>query len=191
MKVNIGPYIHYYTTRRTEDWWYRWRYDKFDFEVDDKDRLDLFVEWILDKWQDILNLTINQIQDRRKRKEKIHIDNYDTWGMDHTLALIILPMLKQLQATKHGAPITDDSDVPEELRSTNAPQTENEWDTDDLFFKRWDWIMNEMIFAFEHIIDTDWEHELILNDKEAYDAIQKRIEDGLHLFGKYYRGLWD
>ena len=58
-------------------------------------------------------------------------------------------MLRQLRETKHGAPYTDDADVPEELRKSAAPPTEHEWDTDDNHFKRWDWILDEMIFSFE------------------------------------------
>ena len=46
----------------------------------------------------------------------VKIDRYDTWSMDHTLADIILPMLKQLRDTKHGSPMVDVEDVPEELR---------------------------------------------------------------------------
>jgi molybdopterin molybdotransferase len=44
----------------------------------------------------------------------------------------------------------DDIDVPEELRSTSAPPKENEYDTDANHFARWDWVMDEMIFAFEY-----------------------------------------
>ncbi len=68
-------------------------------------------------------------------------------------------MLKQLQASKHGAPNVDDEDVPEglNLRSTEAPPKENEWDTDDNWHKRWDWVMDEMIFSFERHVDTKWE----------------------------------
>ena len=87
----------------------------------------------------------------------VKIDYWDTWSMDHTLGLIALPMLKQLQTKKHGAPFVDDEDVPEELKSTSAPAKENEWDTDDNHFKRWDWVMDEMIFAFEHHLNKDWE----------------------------------
>ena len=100
----------------------------------------------------------------QKIMDKIHpkidyvkIDRWDTWSMDHTLGQIALPMLKQLQATKHGAPFVDDEDVPEELKSTSAPAKENEWDTDENHFKRWDWAMNEMIFAFENSINREWE----------------------------------
>jgi hypothetical protein len=89
----------------------------------------------------------------------VKIDRWDTWSMDHTLGQIALPMLKQLNATKHGAPFVDDEDVPEGLglRSTEAPAKENEWDTDENHFKRWDWVMNEMIYAFEHHTNRGWE----------------------------------
>jgi hypothetical protein len=77
--------------------------------------------------------------------------------MDHTLGQIALPMLKQLKEKKHGGPSTDDEDVPEELKSTSAPPKENEWDTDENWHKRWDWVMDEMIFAFEHHLDDKWQ----------------------------------
>ena len=47
------------------------------------------------------------------RIEYVKIDRWDTWSMDHTLGMIALPMLRQLKATKHGAPLVDDEDVPE------------------------------------------------------------------------------
>jgi hypothetical protein len=87
----------------------------------------------------------------------VKIDRWDTWSMDHTLGLIVLPMLKQLQEKKHGGPFVDDEDVPEELKSTSAPSKENEWDIDENWHKRWDWVMNEMIFAFEHHLDDKWQ----------------------------------
>lgn len=95
----------------------------------------------------------------KKRNIKVRIDDYDTWSMDHTLALIILPMLKQLKATKHGAPNVDDDDVPEHLRSTAAKPKEEEWDVDEFHFQRWDYVIDEMIFAFESIVDESWEEQ--------------------------------
>lgn len=102
------------------------------------------------------------VETKRKRNIKVKIDYYDTWSMDHTLAYIILPMLKQLRDTKHGSPCVDDADVPEELRSTAPGARDNckeEWDTDDNFHKRWEWVLNEMIFAFERELDDTWEDE--------------------------------
>jgi len=141
----------------------------------------------------------------------IKIDRYDTWSMDHTLADIILPMLRQLKATKHGAPHTDDSDVPEYLQSHMAQPREHEWDTDDLHFMRWDWILNEEIWAFEQLTKDDaesqffdhsecdpgrkpWDDEgykKVKYDKEGHAAWQARMDNGFRLFGKYYRCHWD
>jgi hypothetical protein len=114
--------------------------------------------------------------------------------MDSTLANIILPMLKQLKETKHGSPFTDMEDVPEHLRGT----TTEDWDAQHTFdfynehkinegindiHARWNWIMDEMIFAFEmKVKDADW--------AASWEECQ-RMENGFRLFGKYYQGLWD
>ena len=147
-------------------------------------------------------------KDEKKRKIKIEIDPYDTWALDHTLSLIAVPLLKQLKETKHGAPPVDDEDVPEELRSTSAKPKENEWDIDSNHFARWDWVMDEMIWAHEQVVkddDSEFYDESNVDtskpffeqveqtkfNSEGYDAYNKRIDNGLRLFGKYYRGLWD
>ena len=117
-------------------------------------------EWV-DKWSDRLTPISKAIQwvwSKVDRKiDYVKIDRWDTWSMDHTLSYIILPMLKQLKESKHGSPFVDDEDVPEELKSTSAPPKENEWDTDENHFKRWDYALDEMIFAFEHKVDDSWQ----------------------------------
>ena len=114
-----------------------------------------------DKWVNFLQPICKGLQTFldfvHPKIDYVKVDKWDTWSMDHTLGMIALPMLKQLQLSKHGAPNVDDEDVPEELKSTSAPAKENEWDVDGNHFKRWDWVMNEMIFAFEHHLDTKWE----------------------------------
>jgi hypothetical protein len=82
------------------------------------------------------------------RTVDVRVDPSDTWSLDNTLAHIILPCLKQLKETKHGHPLADNEDVPEELRSTSAPPLEHEWDVDANAEARWNWIMDEMIWAF-------------------------------------------
>jgi hypothetical protein len=99
--------------------------------------------------QKVLNLIYPKI-------EYVKIDRWDTWSMDHTLAYIILPMLKQLKESKHGAPNVDDEDVPRELWSIYALPKE-EYDVDGNHFKRWDWVLDEMIFAFERKNDDTWQ----------------------------------
>jgi hypothetical protein len=116
---------------------------------------------------------------------KVRIDSWDTWSMDETLAPIILPMLKQLKETKHGAPWTAVEDVPTHLRPTAEEVLEYTKDatTDEHFFERWDWVLDEMIHAFEQKCTDDW----VEQDVEE----QKRISNGFRLFGKYYENLWD
>jgi hypothetical protein len=119
-------------------------------------------EWV-DRWADRLTPIsgfINRVLDWiHPRVEYVRIDPWDTWSMDSTLAPIVLPMLRQLQATKHGSPNVDDEDVPEHLRSTVAPPKENEWDIDANHHARWDWVLTEMIFAFEMKSRGDWASE--------------------------------
>ena len=85
-----------------------------------------------------------------KRVEEVHIDEYDVWSLDHTLALIIRPALLILKENKQGAPIVVQEDVPEELRMTEAEERlfNKEGETDDRFFERWDYVLDEMIWAF-------------------------------------------
>jgi len=158
------------------------------------------------------------IDSKKGRTVKVHIDDYDFWNADETMSYIILPILKKLKEDKQGAPYVDDEDVPEELRSTSAPPKENKWDTDANHFKRWDYALDEMIFAFETKVGKhkDWEDQfhsgnidfefekredgtLLMvrgeNDTSNFDLegkkkYQERITNGFRLFGKYYEGLW-
>ena len=171
-------------------------------------------EPIIDKWSDRLTPICQGIQ---KVLDFIHpkinyvkIDRWDTWSMDYTLSFIVVPMLKQLKETKHGAPFVDDEDVPEELKSTSAPPKENDYDTDENHFKRWDWALNEMIWSFEQNLDTNSEEKFfdhaewdekekdfgknlhkIKIDQVGLKVHQDRKANGFRLFGKYYQGLWD
>ena len=113
-----------------------------------------------------------------KKIDYVKIDKWDTWSMDHTLGLIVLPMLKQLQASKHGSPNVDDEDVPEELKSTSAPPKENEYDTDENHFKRWDYVLDEMIFAFECKVDNTWEEKFRSGEIDHKTVACKWDENG-------------
>jgi len=187
-----------------------------------------YKEPLIDKWSDRLHPICEAL---RKVLDTIHpkidyikIDYWDTWGMDNTLAPIILPMLKQLRETKHGSPFVDLEDVPEHLRTTGT----QEYDVQSVFdfykedksydddypniHTRWNWVLDEMIWAFEQKADDDAEGRFFdhseCDDKFPWDidsnyqsklkvdwvglkAWQKRKENGFRLFGIYYEALWD
>jgi hypothetical protein len=106
---------------------------------------------------------IGRYKDEGERHEHVVIHHDDTWNMDHTLALIVLPMLKQLKATKHGAPYVEMPDRPEHLQCYKEPE---DYDTDKFHFEAWDWVMGEMIFAFQHKVNDDWTEEFFTENKE-------------------------
>jgi len=148
-------------------------------------------EWV-DRWADRLmpiSNAINRVLDWiHPRIEYVKIDPWDTWSMDSTLAPIVLPMLRQLKATKHGAPNVADEDVPEHLRSTAAGPKDNEWDTDSNHFLRWDWALAEMIFAFEMKCRDDWQSDFHSGEIDMrwvpVDAENNEVPKGEH---RYYR----
>lgn len=175
MKVKIGKYVNYigpYQIAETLFFWTEHKYKIAFWLAENKDGSD-----------SILTNLCNWIYSKRKRTIKVVLDPWDTWDLDSTLAYIIAPALKQLKTHKISATYVDDEDVPEELRSTSCAPKKTEWETDDNHFKRWDWVLDEMIWSFEnHIQQYEVEYE-----KEDYD----RKKNGFRLFGKYYANLWD
>ena len=200
MKIYINNYkdhwISPYTILDYMFFWTDWskcsRDKSVQAAIDDMNGTKKYVEhpaWV-EKWSDRLmpiSVAIQWVWDKIDRKiNYVKIDRWDTWSMDHTLAHIILPMLKQLHANKHGAPNVDDEDVPDNLKSTSAPPKENEWDTDDNHFKRWDYVLDEMIFAFEHKVDDSWEDAYRSGDIDTIwvpvDNEGKEVPKGEHKF---------
>jgi len=132
--------------------------------IEDKDYVD-HPEWV-ERWANRItpiSTAIRVVLDFIHPPIKyVKIDRWDTWSMDHTLSYIILPMLKQLSETKHGAPYTEDFFDDSECGDEKFP-----WDKDGQYLSK------------------------IKVDNEGLEAHQKRKANGFKLFGKYYQNLWD
>lgn len=211
MKIHIGPYLNYFGPYQAAD--------LLQHVGVSEERCDKIGDYLAKTWFGDL---LNRIHDCKKRKVKIRIDEYDSWSADHTLALIILPVLKQLKETKHGS-----SGKIEEFAMTSeagsqycfdfyAEDDDKAWEAGH---KKWDETLDKMIWSFEQILDDNWEDQywtqkpiIDLNDypEDAdsvckplrwkqpgicdWDGMQKhqmKIAEGLELFGKHYRDLWD
>lgn len=230
MKVYIGPYINWVGPYQIADMIFFWveKYPeeelekRWDYKLHDK-----FGTWLASTW---VTGFCEWIQSFRKRKVEVRIDNYDVWSMDSTLTPIILPMLKKLKEVKHGSGFIDLEDVPESMRCTDT----EEWDSQQVFefyrepnlqnvkcdiHTRYEWVLDEMIWAFEQLNDDDWEDQYWITHPEIdfteqpedkgktskplrwkvqgeadWEGMQKhrdRIQNGLRLFGKYFQTLWD
>jgi hypothetical protein len=243
MKVTIGPYRRWFGPYQLAElicFWVKNRPDEDGFPCkpdwvhsfgefiahgsiapdDEVGKHNLFRDNRKHTW---LYKLLSWIEEKKpERTIKVKIDRWDLWSADHTMSCIILPLLKGLKEGKHGAPGTDDEDVSEDLRSTSAPQLSEE-DTsqgvvDDNYFLRWEYVLDEMIFAFNTSAgdNQDWEDQFSSGemdnqfikqensnfrmvrgeghtyevDWDARKAYQARITNGFRLFGKYYQGLW-
>lgn len=136
-------------------------------------------------------------KDGSERKISVKLHKWDSWNADHTIAIIAHPLLVQLKETKHGSPQVDIEDVPDDLKDKDT-------------HRRWDWVLDEIIFAMQEIAKDDngdsqfYDHsevdeskdfmtqvKQIKVDREGLEAYHKRIQNGCVLFGKYFQALWD
>jgi len=224
MKVRIRKYPTWFGPHQLIDAIFFWAKEKDELGTNrEADWVYNVGKWYSDTWLGNLHFKLadHYMQWKESRRVKVELDPWDTWSMDHTLAEIVLPMLIQLKQTKHGAPNVEQEDVPENLRAGKLELElyAKNGTTDALFFKRWDWVLDEMIFAFNSKLE-DWEdqfhsgeHDILWEpvehngekmfemqkgpndthewDQEGHRAYQHRINNGFRLFGKYYEALWD
>ncbi len=166
----------------------------------------------------------------KERKINVDIEKFDTWSLDHTLALIILPALMQLKATKHGVPseFADVGGTNESMQDSFDFYKESSNDAFNEKVKQWDEVFDKMIWSFQQLVMDDYDalyhhgkanYDFVKTDKTYpnpvtgvheptyqlvdknpedhwYDHVghqlhEERIQEGLELFGKYYRALWD
>ena len=150
---------------------------------------------------------------------KIRIDDYDLWSADVTIGYVVHAVLVKLKEVKQGSPVVDDVDVPEHLRDGDI--IKNDPNAVSKTHEKWDWVLDEMIFAFEHIGPRAeaWEREYetgefgkwtfeeiegrpgfksvnidmgtYVSDDKGKAKVRERIQNGLMLFAKYHGGLWD
>lgn len=151
MKIHIGPYrSDLIPVNRWEKRYEYWRRpETYYLPEEEYTKYDKIVFNFFDKLSDLLR-PINRWWNNRARKIKVHIDYYDVWSADHTLAMVIAPTLKKLKEHQHGYPHVDDEDVPEELRMTDEDRKKLEHDgtVDSKHEARWNYILDEMIWAF-------------------------------------------
>lgn len=196
MKVNIGPHPNWFGPYQLAEKIVFW----------DQDLAYKLGDWLAETW---IGSFLTWVYSKRKRKVVVKLDPYDAWNVDHTLALIAHPLLVRLKENKHSFGFVDDEDVPEELKSTNAPPKEDQWSHDNNAEKRYEWVLNEVIYSFAELISDEGESKFfdhsgvdekaelmdqihqIKVDREGLKAYQDRVQNGFRLFGKYYRTFWD
>ena len=214
MKVYIGPYKSWLGPYQLADKILFWKNKDrvFGEENPDADAIDKLGDKLSKiKW---LNSFLTWLDSKKKRRIYVKVDSYDCWSAEHTLALVIHPVLLKVKECKHGSPLVDDEDVPEHLSSTVKPRTQEEIDrghADENHHLRWDWVLDEMIWTFEQYLLEDWEDQyhsgdhdikiidgrLELGENDTFkidyaglNSHHERMNNGRRLFAKYYESLW-
>lgn len=175
MKVNIGPYKGDLIPVRSWERSYEWfRSENYSHAEKDWKWFDKIIykgfDWL---WE--LALPINRWANQRKRKIKVHIDNYDIWSADHTLALIIHPVLLKLRENKQGSPNVALEDVPAELHPSEPAGPDNGY-TDSTVHERWAYVLDEMIWAFEQCLKDDKGDDQFHHNPEQLEMVFVPIE---------------
>ena len=132
-------------------------------------------------------------QDIYEPEVDVTIDPPDVRDLSHTLAHVIAPALVAMGRDKGGAPLVDNEDVPKKLHMPEGFSQE-QGQVDEHWFDRWDYILEEMVWAFEQIKDHNDGFNVTFQREIPYQPVggewDDRIQNGLRLFGKYYRSFW-
>jgi len=123
---------------------------------------------------------------QKLRIEYVHVDRFDVYNMDNTLAKIIHPMLLELKNQDTSYPIlgseyndcfSTELQIPDDF--------DTEFDDNFILKQRWTYVLDEMIYAFGLIAGEEYYNH---RDNEE---ITNRMNRGLEYFGKFYTCLWN
>jgi hypothetical protein len=153
---------------------------------------DKFGDWLSETW---VHKFLEWIHSKKKRIEIVKIHDYDMWNLDHSLALVILPLLKKFRSSE---------------RWGHPPTIEN--------MEEWNKILDKMIWSFKQLVDDDNDcqfHSGVIDfvfvpnpetgrsrmehgpnhtgkyDFEGHMAHREKIQEGLNLFSQQFMYLWD
>ncbi len=134
-----------------------------------------------------MKVDLGKFTKNRFRKLNIRVDNWDTYSLDHTLALIILPSLIQLKNQMYG--------IPNEFYSGSDSSSQYAFDfyiegdnaACDLGVASWNATLDKMIWSFQQISLEDYEDKYyhgtpeidwkpLEKDHPNYDPTQEFVE---------------
>ena len=145
---------------------------------------------------------------KKPRIENVQVHPWDTYSADATLALIIYPTL-----VAYKKEILEKGVVPPEFLQPVDVSNMTEEEAQEIHEKmyseglaKWEEVLNKMIWSFEQAkdgyvgeeeffaINEDADDEDVENrydiDNDGLNDYYEKIDDGLALFGRFYRSLW-
>lgn len=102
----------------------------------------------------------------KKKKGLSKITNQEVWGLDVTLAKYILPRLQKFK----------------QINTMSHP-------TDFKNIEEWHKVIDKMIYSFNYVIQNNI--GTIHGDLSEKVEYFKKYEEGMNLFARYFKDLWD
>lgn len=189
MKVKISGYPQWVGPYQIAEKLIFWadKYNDDDVWADRQHRLGL---WLAedrhgkDSWLTKACAWIHKhLQNGGERRVSVRIDPTDVYSVDHTLAQIIAPTLRMLKAKKNGSPWVDNDDLPPELKMSKRDTkifNDGHWDKklkfteaekteiDTKYHAGWDWVLDEMIWAFTQHERGNWDDQFHSGDHDIH-----------------------
>lgn len=102
----------------------------------------------------------------QKQLKRNGFSDSETWSLDSVICQFVLPRLKRFKELNNGFP----------------------GGYDGMTAKKWDAILDEMIFAFDWSLTCEDKYDDMTEEEKKKNW--KRHEEGLQLFAKWFRHLW-
>ncbi len=116
-------------------------------------------------------------------KAKILIESHDLYGLDQTLAMIILPALQAFRKRTNLIPISMFSDEYQNCREISKVVQKRE---EKIALNLWYETLDKMIWSFNNIaVDAP-----LLGTEKARNEHEQKVQEGLDLFAKHFTDLW-
>ena len=115
-----------------------------------------------------------RMRKKHLKKRGLYVNLRETWNLDYTIAKFVLPRLKLFKEVNIRYPRRGEMDTPE----------------------KWDEALDKMIYSFKQIVDDNCCNDYgidFANDPDCmkkFEEINKQINEGLELFGKWFMHLW-
>jgi len=212
MKVYIGPYKSWLNVYRIVDW-------LLFFGVSEE-TCDKLGEWVVDYTpiQKIFD-RINERRDRTVKVRIDDWDTWSADNTLSTIVHPLLEKLAEDNRGVPVIDLEDVPESLRYVVGTDSGENDWDRGSIFWMEQRWKWVLGEMIFAHKNLIGDSWadqfhhgnreiewkeidssdggekfyemlRHKDYYFDKDGYEKYNKRINNGLRLFGKYYRNLW-
>jgi hypothetical protein len=204
MFVKIGKYKNFFGVYHLAD-----LLQKFGIKEETCEKIGDFLG------ETFLNDFLLWIDKNKKRKEIVKIHDYDVWNLDYTLSLIILPSLKEYKEELLDNPWFPQTEEIKNLNDWVIIIDKMIWSFEHIVDESWEdeyrdsykvktWLPKPKRDEKPFVRDEKITGSLISTcfgfyDKERfgksdYEGMKKeeeKIQEGLELFGKFFRFLWN